>query len=130
AVTAPTTESALGAAIRRNVDLYITPAFFLLLAFAAGVVWNYSDFDYQTASILEPSKLLTEVGQHLNLTFWSTVIVLIVAVPLGILLTRPAYRKFAGPVLGIANAGQAIPAYGLLILFLIPMTPGAGTAIV
>lgn len=130
AAVAPGTDSALGAAIRRNVDLYITPAFFLLLAFAAGVVWNYSDFDFQTTSILEPAKLITETGQHLTLTFWSTVIVLCVAVPLGVLLTRPGYRRAAGPVLAVANAGQAIPAYGLLILFLIPMSPGAGTAIV
>lgn len=125
-----TPQTTVGESIRGNVDLYITPAFFLLLAFTVGVVWNYSDFDFQTADILEPSRLITQIGQHLNLTFWSTLIVLIVAIPLGVLLTRPAFRRYAGPVLSVANAGQAIPAYGLLILFLIPMSPGAGTAIV
>ena len=131
--TAPstgTTASSVTESIRRNIELYITPAFFLILAFAVGVVWNYSEFDFQTADILEPSKLVTQTLQHLNLTFWSTLIVLVVAVPLGILLTRPAYRKFAGPVLSVANAGQAIPAYGLLIIFLTFMSSGATTAIV
>jgi osmoprotectant transport system permease protein len=94
-----------------------------------GVVWIYVDFDSQTASILEPAKLLRQTGQHLAMTFWSTVIVVSVAIPLGILLTRPRYRKLTGPILGVANAGQAVPAYGLLIIFLAWLGPGLQTAV-
>lgn len=116
--------------IRQNIDLYITPAFFALLGFAVLMVWIYSDFDFQTADILEPKKLVDQTLQHLNLTLWSTLIVLAIAVPLGILLTRPRFRRYAGPVLSVANAGQAIPAYGLLILILAWRSFGAITAII
>jgi osmoprotectant transport system permease protein len=116
--------------IRANIDLYITPAFFLMLAFGVGVVWMYVDFDFQTASILEPAKLWRQTRQHLLLTFWSTMVVLAIAIPLGIALTRPKLRRYSGPIVSVANAGQAIPAYGLLILILAFRGPGAITAIV
>jgi osmoprotectant transport system permease protein len=111
------------------MDLVITPVFFLLLAFSVAVVWIYVDFDLQTTSILRPAKLLRETGQHLAMTFWSTLAVIVIAIPLGILLTRPRFRGLTGPVLGVANAGQAIPAYGLLILFLAWIGPGLQTAV-
>jgi len=73
----------------------------------------------QQASALDWSvKLWPQMRQHLEISAWSTLLVVLIAVPLGILLTRPGLRR-AGPfVLAIANSGQALPAYGLLILFL------------
>ncbi|MBG7605759.1 MAG: ABC transporter permease [Actinobacteria bacterium] len=38
------------------------------------------------------------------------------AVPLGILLTRPRYKRIGTPILGVATSAQAIPAFGLLVL--------------
>lgn len=116
--------------IRGNVELYITPVFFAILAAAAGAVWVYSDFDFQTNDILEPSKLVSQTWEHIILTFWSTLIVLLIAIPLGIVLTRPRFRKFSSPILGIANGGQAIPAYGLLVLFAAFLGTNVTTAIV
>lgn len=118
------------ASVRGNVELYITPLFFLILAAAAGAVWIYADMDFQTADILEPSKLVTQIRQHLVVTVWSTVVVLIVAIPLGIFLTRPRFRKLAGGFLGLANSGQAIPAYGLLVLFAAWLGTEVSTAVV
>ena len=115
---------------RGDVELYITPIFFAILAAAAGAVWFYSDFDFQTADILEPSKLVSQTWEHMILTFWSTLIVLLIAIPLGILLTRPAFRKYSGPVLGLANGGQAVPAYGLLVLFAAWLGTDVSTAVV
>lgn len=117
------------AAGRSKLEVYITPGFFVLIAAAAGAVWFYADFDQQTAMILDPGGLWSSTLQHLNLTVWSTLLVLLVAVPLGVLLTRPDYRKYAGPVLSVANAGQAIPAYGLLTIALLLRGFGALTAI-
>jgi len=122
--------SPLAEKLRGNIELYVTPAFFFLLATTVAVVWIYADFDAQTASMLEPSKLIRETRQHINLTFWSTLLVLTIAVPLGIFLTRPRFRRLSGPVLSVANAGQAVPAYGLLVLLLIVRPPGAITAII
>lgn len=130
AVSAPTEEPGWVARLRRDVSLYMTPAFFVLLALTVSAVWIYSEFDFQTNDILEPSKLLTQTGRHLVLTFWSTVIVIAIAVPLGVMLTRPRFRRWSGPVLAVANAGQAVPAYGLLVLVFLWLGQGATTAIV
>jgi len=128
--TTPVDSSWLLERIRGNVELYITPVFFAILATAAGAMWVYSDFDFQTNDILEPSKLVSQTREHIILTFWSTLIVLLIAIPLGILLTRRRFRKFSGPILGVANGGQAIPAYGLLVLFAAWLNPDVMTAIV
>lgn len=130
AATTPGDSSWLLERIRGNVELYVTPVFFAILAAAAGAVWVYSDFDFQTNDILEPSKLVSQTWEHITLTFWSTLIVLLIAIPLGILLTRPRLRKFSGPILGVANGGQAIPAYGLLVLFAALLGTDVTTAIV
>lgn len=119
ALTPPVDKTRLGVAsqFRSNIELFITPLFFVIIGCAVAAVWTFTDFDFQTADILETNKLVRQAGQHLNLTFWSTLLVLVIAIPLGIFLTRPKYRKLSGPVLSVANAGQAVPAYGLLVLF-------------
>jgi osmoprotectant transport system permease protein len=71
------------------------------------------------------------LGQHTYLVAISTVVAILVGVPLGIVLTRrPAWR---GPVLGLANVFQTIPSLALFG-FLIPLPLiggiGATTAIV
>nr|WP_233556041.1 ABC transporter permease [Galactobacter caseinivorans] len=65
---------------------------------------------------LAPDALWGMTLQHLSLTAVAAIIVLIIAVPLGILLTRGPLRKFTGAVLAIANIGQAAPAVGLVVL--------------
>jgi osmoprotectant transport system permease protein len=76
------------------------------------------------------TKLQPQTIRIIYIAFWSTVIVILVAVPLGIILTRPALRRVSPFVLGVANSGQALPAYGLLVIFLGIMGQGARTAIV
>ena len=76
--------------------------------------------------------LLGQTRQHLTLTLYSTFFVLLLAVPLGILATRPRLRRYAPIVIGLGNAGQAIPSLGLLaLLFYLfrtqPALPSTGT---
>ncbi|KAA9394119.1 ABC transporter permease [Kocuria coralli] len=66
---------------------------------------------------LAPGELWTMTKQHLWLTLVATVIVLVVAIPLGVLLTRKPFRPFKGFISGVANFGQAAPAVGLIVLF-------------
>ncbi|WP_327423223.1 ABC transporter permease [Streptomyces sp. NBC_01230] len=68
--------------------------------------------------------------QHVELTAISTFWVLIIAVPLGIALTRRRLRKGAPLVTAIANIGQATPAIGLLALLVIWLGIGPRTAII
>ncbi|MFF3177539.1 ABC transporter permease [Streptomyces sp. NPDC057900] len=67
--------------------------------------------------------------QHVRLTAISTFWVLIIAIPLGIALTRRGLNKAAPVVTAIANIGQATPAIGLLALLVIWLGIGPSTAI-
>ena len=69
--------------------------------------------------------------RHIQLTVLSTIGVLLTAVPLGIVATRPWARRIAPFVIGLGNAGQAIPSLGMLaVLFLVffevPSLPSTG----
>ncbi|WP_330747054.1 ABC transporter permease/substrate-binding protein [Chryseobacterium sp. CP-77] len=63
-------------------------------------------------------KLLTQVVQHLGLTFLSLFLAMIIGLPLGILIARK--RKLSGSVLGVAGILQTIPSIALLG-FMIPV---------
>lgn len=128
--TQPPDEQQAWSGLRRRIDLVITPTFFASLTIALALVWIYSEFDSSTADILEASKLVRQFRQHITITFWSTVLVVSLAVPLGIVITRPRYRRFAPPVLAFANSGQAIPAYGLIVLFFAWLGQGMTTAVI
>ncbi|MEU1087843.1 ABC transporter permease [Streptomyces sp. NPDC005892] len=67
--------------------------------------------------------------QHVRLTAISTFWVLIIAIPLGIALTRRALSRSAPLFTAIANIGQATPAIGLLALLVIWLGIGPSTAI-
>lgn len=114
---------------QRRYDLWITPIALTLLAILVSVVWIYADFDDTTADILESSKLLRQLRQHIGITFWSTIAVVGIAIPAGILITRPRFKRLAAPILTVANSGQAIPAYGLIVLFFAWLGQGSGLPI-
>ena len=64
------------------------------------------------------SDILSHIAQHLWLVFISIAIAIVIALPLGILITRQ--KNLRGPVLGIANVMQTIPSLALFG-FLIPL---------
>ena len=106
------------AVLRGELGLVVTPVV-LALAFLAYWTWlGGQDLSSQAASALTTENLVRQTREQLTITALSTVGVLIIAIPLGIGLTRPGGKRFAGPTLAIANAGQAVPAYGLLVLAL------------
>lgn len=73
--------------------------------------------------------ILRALRVQLELTAISTAIVIAIAVPLGIALTRPAARRFAPAVLAVANTGQAVPSIGVLALFAMLIGLGASGVI-
>lgn len=114
--------------------LFIAP---LGIAALAGILaWYHNSLNLdpsvnrQQASALDWStKLWPQTVEVLQIAFWSTLLVMAIAIPLGILLTRDSMRRLAPVVLTIANSGQALPAYGLLIIFLIIFGQGTDTTI-
>lgn len=96
--------------------LIIQPvAIFAVLA--AVLIWlastELSDIERST---LGGEALWGYAIEHLALTFLAAAIVLIIAIPLAIILTRGPFKFLTGPVLAVANIGQAAPAIGLIVL--------------
>jgi osmoprotectant transport system ATP-binding protein len=78
---------------------------------------------------LNADEIFAELGAHLRLTLISTVCTIAIALPLGILLTRPGAR-WARPIgLGLGNLGQAIPSIGLVVLLALWIGTGTATAV-
>lgn len=89
----------------------------IVAALLALVVWLLTaDLSPTELTTLDPSALWGYTTEHLELTLLAAVIVLVIAIPLGIALTRGPLRFLTGPVLAIANIGQAAPAIGLVVL--------------
>lgn len=91
--------------------------------------------DSLTLDVIERNSLgngnvQLRLRQHVQLTVISTFWVLIIAIPLGIALTRRRLRRAAPLVTALANIGQATPAIGLLALLVIWLGIGPSTAII
>lgn len=74
------------------------------------------ELDSIETNILDTRQLVDALFAHLYISFTIAVLVVLIAVPLGILVTRPMTRRLAPLVLGVANFGQAAPSLGLLAL--------------
>ncbi len=94
-----------------GMPLFLALVVVLLYFWVAG-----QELDSIETRTLTLDNLLGQTQQHLTLTLYSTFFVLLLAVPLGILATRPRLRRYAPVVIGLGNAGQAIPSLGLLAL--------------
>jgi osmoprotectant transport system permease protein len=103
---------------RTNLRRYlVTPA---VLAAVLLVLFLY--VSSQTLDSIEERRVNLEfiaqaTGQHIALTVVSTILVLLIAVPVGILLTRPFARPITPVAVAVFNVGQAVPSIGLLVLF-------------
>lgn len=70
------------------------------------------------------------VIQHLKLTVVSTIFVLLIAIPIGILLTRTFARRITPPAIAVFNIGQAVPSIGVVALLAVVWTIGFWPAII
>ena len=110
--------------------LVLTP---VLVAAALTVLylWVHSQtLDSIEQRTLNRAYLQTAVLQHLKLTFEATALILAIAIPLGIAVSRPRARYIAPVALGVANVGQAFPAIGLLVLLTTKLDVGVKVAMI
>jgi len=117
----------------KTAGLWLAPVMIALLALLFYLYYRnlMEDANSTVVSALDwANKLVPQTIRIIYIAFWSTVIVILVAVPVGIALTRPALRRISPFILGVANSGQALPAYGLLVIFLGIMGQGKETVIV
>ena len=61
------------------------------------------------------AEIIDLLMQHIQLTIFSILIAVAIAIPLGILIVR--YRKLAGPVIGFTNIVQSIPSLSTTRIF-------------
>ena len=96
------------------------------------VWWSVStrDLDAAEQGRLSFENIWSQTQGHLKLTAASTVLVLLIAIPVGIMLTRPFARPITPLAIAFFNIGQAVPTIGLLAIFAIAWGIGFTPAVV
>jgi osmoprotectant transport system permease protein len=102
--------------IRANYDLLVAPIIIIIGLLVTYIYVSTRTLDTIEQRALEPENVLSQLGQHLLLVLYSTVLVLLIAVPIGIGLSRKSARRLQGPVLALGGFGQALPPFGVLLL--------------
>jgi ABC-type proline/glycine betaine transport system permease subunit len=128
--TAFPTTAARRSGRRRMLRHLGTPAF-LAVVLAVLYLWvSGQQLDSIEARTLNAGYLRDRVIEHLKLTGHATLLVVVIAVPLGILLSRRSARWISPVILGLANLGQATPAIGVLVLLTIKLGVGFRVAMI
>jgi osmoprotectant transport system permease protein len=112
-----------------RLDIIISPIFAAALALLGLAVWLYSDMDQTTLNILEPVKIQRQIGETLILGLSSSLLVILIAVPIGILVTRKGFPRLKNFLVNTLGLAQSLPAYGLIVIFFSFMGSGILTVI-
>jgi osmoprotectant transport system permease protein len=116
---------------RRSLAGYlVTPVVLVVVLVALALYVNSQTLDSIEGRRLTMDFILPAFVQHITLTLVSTALVLVIAVPTGILLTRPFARPFVAPAVTVFNIGQAVPSIGVLVLLAIAWGIGFWPAVV
>lgn len=91
-------------------------------------VWTIQQ-GYFNKIVNEPDTFFTLLQQHLVLVGVSSLFAIVVALPAGVLVTRPRFRRLEWVVSNIANLGQTIPSLAVLALLLGVLGLGFKTAV-
>jgi osmoprotectant transport system permease protein len=106
----------------------------LVVAVACGAMYLYvqsRELDSIEQRLVNADTVRRAISTQLSIALWATVLTLVVAIPLGIALTRPWARRIAPYVVAVANIGQGVPAIGLLfIIYIVALRNGARATIV
>lgn len=92
----------------------------LLLLYAYLSVLELDTIEQRT---LAWPRVRTFLWQHIQLSAYATAGIIVIAVPLGIMLTRSWASRFTPVAVNFANAGQAIPSLGVLALLFVLFRP-------
>jgi ABC-type proline/glycine betaine transport system permease subunit len=104
----------------------------VVLALLAGV-WAYVNslqMDSIETRSLAFDLVVAATWKHVELVAASTILTIAIGVPLGVLLTRPGIGRIGAIVLAAANAGQAVPSIGVLVVLAMLFGVGFWMAVV
>jgi osmoprotectant transport system permease protein len=107
---------------RSPLGYVVIPAVLLGVLAVLFVDVNSHHLDSIEQRRLKFSVIVADTWTHIELTAVSTVLVLVIAIPLGVLLTRSFARAITPPAIAVFNIGQAIPSIGLISLIAIITT--------
>jgi len=116
---------------RRSLASYIfMPLLLIATLVILYVVVRNRELSSGEQRVLTFDNVLDALAVHMRVTAVSTVLVLLIAIPLGILLTRPFARAITPPAIAVFNVGQAVPSIGLIALFAVAWDIGFWPVIV
>jgi len=61
-------------------------------------------------------RIIVLLGQHMYIVLVSCSLAILTSVPVGIILSRPKYKKWVPRVIGLVNIGQTIPGLAIIAL--------------
>ncbi|WP_020105423.1 ABC transporter permease [Nocardia sp. 348MFTsu5.1] len=115
---------------RLPMDVWFEPIIIVVVG-VGYILWYQSTTLTPTESAsLGWDNLRITILDHIRLALTAAAIVIVIAIPLGIALTRRSLKRYESIVINIANVGQAAPAVGLLVLFTFWLGTGFRTAVV
>ena len=109
---------------------WVLPVVATALVAGLAVYLRTAPLDSIETRLLDTDEILARTAEHIRLVAVSTVAVIAIAVPLGVLLTRRWARVLGVPVLAVASAGQAVPSIGVLVLLVILFDTGFWMAVI
>jgi len=98
---------------------------FLLIFF----VWSFTSGLYQPI-FEETGTFFNLLVEHIVLVLISGSLAILIAIPLGILITRPKFKKAEFLVVNVANLGQTIPSLAILALSMSVLGIGIKAALI
>lgn len=117
----------------RDSAIRVQDVVLVILIFAIAIGFSYYVINFPQDKIVERfmsyDKIILAITQHLKIVVISSLLAIGTSVPLGIILTRPKFKKFAPRVLSIVNIGQTIPSLAIVALFVGILGIGINTAI-
>jgi len=90
-----------------------------LLALLLGLTIWITNLEWIKEGVYKPfpwSDLLNSTRAHLEMVLMAEVIAIAIGVPLGILVTRPGFKKLTTPVIGGASVGQSVPSLAIIAI--------------
>jgi osmoprotectant transport system permease protein len=92
----------------------VTPVMLVIIGVGLYLNVESESLDSIESNVLNKQSLTDATVQHVEVSVTIALLVVAIAVPLGILVTRKSTRRLGGPVIAVANLGQAAPSLGLL----------------
>ena len=102
---------------RRSLGRWVFQPLACVVAVVGALVYvNVADVSDSEQRSLGIPNLVTLLREHMTISLAATVLTCVIAIPIGILLTRGPMRRYSKPVITVAGFGQAAPAIGLIAL--------------